>query len=230
MAGVDLSLLAAALVAGLLSSASPCVLAAVPITVGFVGGKAEDFGSALRLTLAFLTGMIASFVLLGLAAARLGMFFGALSPVWVLAGGAVIALAGVAALLRADGCAVPAASLVERHLRGSGTLGALGIGALTGTVMTPCATPVLATALAVAGTGSALGGSMLTGALMLLAYGIGHSLLLAVAGLAPAQAQGLMRRLGTVERWVPGRRAFSILMIGAGLWLAATAWPALRGS
>lgn len=140
--------------AGLLWAANPCVLAAVPVTIGFVGSGARDGGAALRLTLGFVIGMVAAFVLLGLAAARLGMFFGTRGPGWTAFGGVAIVAAGAALLLTRDASGLCPPGLrdgMERVFRGSGLSGAVVLGALTGTVLTPCATPVLGAALAVAG-------------------------------------------------------------------------------
>ena len=78
------------------------------------------------------------------------------------------------------------------------------LGALIGTVMSPCATPALAAALALAGSGSAFGASMWWGAALLLAYGIGHSVLLLVAGAMPGAASALMRRFAAAQRLAAG--------------------------
>lgn len=216
---VDPAILGAAFAAGLLSAASPCVLAAVPVTVGFVGGGAADGRAALRLTLGFIVGMIAAFVGLGLAAARLGIFFGTLGPGWSALGGAVIVAGGLVLFLRRGAGALCPTALrgwMQAHMGGSGLAGAVALGALTGTVLTPCATPVLGAALALAGSGGALGGGAAAGALMLLAYAIGRSPLLVLAGLAPQSLSVLTARTRVVERFLPGPQAFSLLMIGAG--------------
>lgn len=81
--------------------------------------------------------------------------------------------------------------------------------------MTPCASPALAAALAWAGSGGAFGESMWFGAALLAAYGLGHSVVVLIAGASPSAAQGLMRRAGEAG-WVPGKRTFALLMVGAG--------------
>lgn len=218
----DATILGAAFTAGLLSAASPCVLAAVPVTVGFVGGGATNGRAALRLTMGFVLGMVAAFVGLGLAAARLGMFFGTLGPGWTALGGAVIVTAGLALLFgHSKGAICPSVvqGWMEQHLKGAGLWGALALGAMTGTVLTPCATPVLGAALALAGSGGVNSGGVLTGALMLLAYAIGRSPLLLLAGLAPQSLGALAQRLGPLEHLLPGQRTFSAIMVTAGLWL-----------
>ncbi|BBF92333.1 cytochrome c biogenesis CcdA family protein [Blastochloris tepida] len=219
-----------AFVAGVLSSATPCVIAAVPVTVGFVGSQASSQREAVWLSAAFVGGMTLSFVLLGLAAARLGVFFGAAGGVWPVVVGVALAGAGVWFWRSGDRCGVSLHPTLQRHLRGSGWGGAAALGALTGTVMTPCATPALAAALSLAGTGALLSKTSWIGAGMLFAYGIGHSILLFAAGIAPAQIQAALSRLNRAERWLPGHRTFAGLLILAGLWMAASAIPGLWGA
>jgi len=48
---------------------------------------------------------------------------------------------------------------------------------------------------------------------------IGRSPLLIVAGLAPQSLGAIGRKLGPVERFLPGQRVFSTLMVAAGAWL-----------
>ncbi len=214
--------LAAAFVGGVLTSASPCVLAAVPVAVGFVGGQAATPRRAAGLAVAFVAGMNIALLALGLVAARLGLLLGSLPGPWSVAVGLLIV--GLAVWLwrsRAAACGVTVPAALQRRLAASGLWGAALLGALIGTVMSPCATPALAAALALAGSGSAFGASMWWGATLLLAYGIGHSLLLGLAGAAPGAAVALMRRSAAAAPWLPGRRAFALLLALAGLWWVA---------
>ncbi len=214
-----LASVAATFAAGVLTSATPCVIAAVPFTVGLVGSTARSTGEAVRLSLAFAGGMTLSFVMLGLMAARLGLLIGIVDPLWGALVGAVVAAAGLWLFLREEGFAIALPLEWQRRFRGSGWAGAALLGALVGTVMSPCATPPLAAALAVAGTGALHEGSIWVGGTMLLAYGLGHSVLLLVAGIAPVQAQQLLSRLDGVKHWLPGRRTFAAIMVMAGGWL-----------
>jgi cytochrome c-type biogenesis protein len=214
--------LAAAFVGGVLTSASPCVLAAVPVAVGFVGGQAVTPRRSAMLALAFVAGMNIALLAMGLAAARLGLMLGSLPGPWSVAVGLLVI--GLAVWLwrsQAATCGVSLPAALQLRLAASGLWGAVLLGALIGTVMSPCATPALAAALALAGSGSAFGVSMWWGAALLLAYGIGHSLLLGVAGAMPGAATALMRRFDTAARWLPGRRAFAVLLALAGLWWVA---------
>ena len=214
--------LAAAFVGGVLTSASPCVLAAVPVAVGFVGGRALSPRRAWTPALAFVAGMNAALLAMGLLAARLGLLLGTLPGPWSVAVGALVI--GAAAWLwrtQAAACGIRLPAALELRLARSGLWGAVVLGALIGTVMSPCATPALAAALALAGSGSAFGASMWWGATLLLAYGIGHSALLLAAGAMPGAAGALMQRFASAQAWLPGRRSFAALLAAAGAWWIA---------
>ncbi len=211
--------LAAAFIGGVLTSASPCVLAAVPVAVGFVGGQAVTPRRSAVLALAFVAGMNIALLAMGLAAARLGLLLGTLPGPWSVAVGLLVV--GLAVWLwrsPAAACGITLPTALQQRLAASGPWGAVLLGGLIGTVMSPCATPALAAALALAGSGSAWGVSMWWGAALLLSYGIGHSLLLGVAGAMPGVAAALMRRFASAAPWLPGRRAFAVLLAAAGLW------------
>lgn len=211
--------LLAALLGGLLTSASPCVLAAVPVAVGFVGGQADSPRRAWGLSLAFVAGMNGALLAMGLLAARLGLLMGTLPGPWLVAVGLIVtALAIWLWRSAASSCGVSLPSAVQQRLAQSGMWGAVVLGALIGTVMSPCATPALAAALAIAGSGAAFGVSMAWGAALLLAYGLGHSVLLLIAGAMPSTATALMQRFARWDAWLPGRRTFALLMLLAGLW------------
>ena len=215
MTGAE-TLMAAAL-GGVLTSASPCTLAAVPVALGFVGGQGATPGRSLRLALAFVVGMNLALLGMGLAAARLGVLAGVSSGAFSAAlGTLLIAVAGL--LWMRPGRCLTLPLHWQQRLAGSGIWGALVLGALTGTVMSPCATPALALALTVAGAGGAFSASTLWGAALLLAYGLGRSVLVLIAGSAPGAATLLIRRLGQAQAWLPGPRMFAGLLAIAGLW------------
>jgi cytochrome c biogenesis protein CcdA len=215
--------LAATFFAGVLSSASPCVLAAVPVTVGLVGSNTRSAGEAVRLSLAFVGGMTLTFTTLGMMAARLGLFIGIVDPIWGILVGVVIAGLGVLLFVNKQGVGVSLPYRWQQRLARSGWLGVVLLGALVGTVMSPCATPALAAALAIAGAGALTDNSVWLGGGLLLAYGLGHSLLLFVAGIAPAQVQQLLiARLDGLQLWLPGRRVFALITALAGGWIAVS--------
>jgi cytochrome c biogenesis protein CcdA len=177
------------------------------------------------LSASFVAGMTLALTALGLAAARLGLLMGTLpGPRWLAVGVLLVALGlwlwlGPGALGGIGGIGgLSLSAPMQRRLAGAGVPGALLLGALLGTVMSPCATPALAAALALAGSGALSEGSTWQGAALLAAYGLGHSALLLLAGGLPGVAQGLARRVEPLPRWLPGRRSFAALLVGAGGW------------
>lgn len=213
--------LLAALLGGLLTSASPCVLAAVPVAVGFVGGQAGSPRRAWALSLGFVAGMNAALLAMGLLAARLCLLMGSLPGPWLVAVGALIIVMAVWMWRVQSSCAIGLPAVLQQRLARTGLWGAMVLGALIGTVMSPCATPALGAALAIAGSGAALGATMVWGAALLLAYGLGHSALLLLAGAMPTAANVLITRFSRWDAWLPGRRAFSFIMLLAGGWWIA---------
>lgn len=213
--------LAAAFAGGVLTSASPCVLAAVPVAVGFVGGQANSPRRAWTLSLAFVAGMNIALLMMGLAAARLGLMMGTLPGPWLVVVGVVVMGLAVWLWRAGSSCSIGLPSALQKYLARSGLWGAVVLGALIGTVMSPCATPALGAALAIAGAGAALGASMLWGAALLLAYGIGHSALLLLAGAMPSAASAMIAGFSRWDAWLPGRRTFAAVMLLAGVWWVA---------
>ncbi len=68
---------------GIISSASPCVLAMIPLIIGFVGGYAEGSQKkAIQYSLMFVLGLTITFTILGIIAGALGRLFGDVGTFW----------------------------------------------------------------------------------------------------------------------------------------------------
>lgn len=162
--------------AGVISSASPCVLATLPLVVGFVGGHADgDRGKAFRYSLAFILGLSLTFTAFGAAAGLLGTMFGTVGGWWHVAAGAVALLMGgqMLGLYHMD-----LAIKSQFRPKQGGIVGSFLLGLFFGVVSSPCATPVLVTLL----TFVATKGQVLYGTTLLFTYAVGHCLLMLVAG------------------------------------------------
>lgn len=62
-----------ALLAGILTSVTPCALTSVPLVIGYVGGTGQrDAKRAFKLSVVFSIGMAATFTILGTMASILG--------------------------------------------------------------------------------------------------------------------------------------------------------------
>ncbi len=182
-----------ALVAGLISSFSPCVLSAMPLVIGYVGGYAgNDKKRAFRYSLLFCLGLAATFTALGAASALLGRLMLGVGKWWYIILGIIMLVMALQMLgifnIMPQTCKVPA----ERK----GLAGAFVLGVIGGVLSSPCATPVLAVILAfVAGQGN-----IPLGVGLLAVYSIGHCALLLIAGTSVGFVQKLAVSPGT-EKW-----------------------------
>ena len=165
-----------ALLAGLLTSLTPCSLSSVPLVIGYVGGTGNnDPKKAFRLSLTFAAGSAVTFTTLGVVSSLVGKLMGTSSSWWYLLLGVLMVL--MALQIWEIYNFIPSTYLIAKNTR-RGYIGAFIAGILGGLFSSPCATPVLITLLAVV----AERGSLLWGILLLLLYSIGHSALVLVAG------------------------------------------------
>src|SRR5512135_3399073 len=82
----------AVFIGGIISAASPCVLAAIPLIIGYVGGYSEgNKKKAALFSLVFVLGLSITFTLLGAAASAVGLFLGFMGR-WLYIGLAVVAI------------------------------------------------------------------------------------------------------------------------------------------
>lgn len=202
----------AVFLAGVLSSASPCVLATIPLVVGFVGGYSEgDRWKAFRYSLAFVLGLSLTFTAFGAAAGLLGTMFGTLGGVWYVAAGAVAVVMGL-----------QMAGLYEIRLpiRGDyrpkreGIIGSFLLGLFFGVVSSPCATPVLVVIL----TFVATRGKVLYGVALLFTYAIGHCLLMLAAGTFTGFIEAFVKARGVVNFSTWAKRLSGGIVTAVGGW------------
>ncbi len=204
---------AAAFVGGLLTAANPCVLAMVPLMVGYVSGQeARGAARSFLLSLTFSIGLTITFAMLFLAT------WGASSILkstwWTYVAATVCLLMGLH-LLGVLQVRIPAPAGVQPRRRGY--VGALLLGLLFGLVSLPCAGPVLLALLAVLPLSGAAYGSLL-----LIAYSLGHCGLV----LAGGASMGLVQKLADSRGWSRGtalvRRGAGGLILLVGAFLLAT--------
>jgi len=173
---------------GLISAASPCVLAAIPLVIGYVGGYSEgDNKRAALFSLVFVLGLSLTFTLLGAAASVMGQFLGFMGR-WLYIGLAVIAI--MMGLQLMGFISIPLPLEKTRQVRTKGLVGAFLLGLLTGTISSPCATPVLAVILAYVSTQ----GDMVYGGSLLFVYALGHCALIFIAGLSIGLTESIVNK------------------------------------
>jgi len=202
----------AVFLAGVISSASPCVLATIPLVVGFVGGYADgDRKKAFLYSLAFIIGLSLTFTAFGAAAGLLGTMFGTLGGWWYMAAGTVAVVMG----LQMTGLfkiTIP----IRRDYRPKrgGVIDAFLLGLFFGVVSSPCATPVLVVILTLVATRR----EVLYGIALLFTYALGHTLLMLAAGTFTGfiEAFGKARGIVGFSRWC--RRISGGIIALAGAW------------
>jgi len=179
-----------ALIAGVLSTLSPCVLPLVPIVVATALGEHRLGPVALA------AGLASSFVIIGLFVATVGFaagldhdLFRALAAVLLIAVGVVLLVPRLQTQLAA--ASGPIGDWAQSHAGGlaaGGLGGQFGVGLLLGVVWSPCVGPTLGAASVLAARAEDLTWVAIT----MLAFGIGAAL--------PLLAIGLMSRQ-TLARW-----------------------------
>ncbi len=205
---------------GLLTSANPCVLVAAPLVVGFTGGTGEGRHHPMVLSAVFVLGLAMSFTLLGLVAALTGSLLGDVGWGWKALLGLILLAMGLH-LLGAFRLPAPSQGALARF-QGAGLVGAFLLGALTGTLSAPCATPALAAVLTIV----ALQKKVLWGGVLLFAYAIGHVILLFLAGASSGWASryAQSRFSKALGRWLP--RGMGVLLTCCAAWVFWLAWQA----
>jgi len=203
---------------GIISAASPCVLAAIPLIIGYVGGYSEgNRKKSVLYSLVFILGLSITFTLLGAAASAAGEALSFLGQWLYLGLGGIAALMGLQLL---GIVSIPLPFQKTRAVKTKGLLGAFLLGLLTGTVSSPCATPVLAVILAYVSTK----GSPLYGAALLFTYAVGHCALIFAAGLSIGLTESIVSSKKMIGFSAISKKVSGALLISAGIYFAVTAF------
>jgi cytochrome c-type biogenesis protein len=203
---------------GIISSASPCVLAMIPLIIGFVGGYAEGSQKkAIQYSLMFVLGLTITFTILGIIAGALGRLFGDVGKFWYYILPLLAILLGLYLLLANRlnlNIGLPQRFMPKRRA----LLGAFLIGLFFGIVASPCATPVLGVVLTYAATKQDI---VYSGGL-LLAYALGHWVLVFGAGISAGFAQKVIASRGISNFSNYSKKVAGVILVGVGTYLFIT--------
>lgn len=203
----------AAYLGGMIATASPCILASIPLVIGFVGGYAGGLQKrAFLYSLTFVVGLALVMSALGAAAALMGSMFGLSGPVWYFLLAAVLMVMGL-----------HLAGVINLKLQTSqdllpqrtGLVGALLLGMLFGTVLSPCASPVLAVILTLAAGQK----QVAYGSSLLFAYALGQGTLIILAGTFTGLIESFLKSKGSRFTLRMQQAAGGLLFL-AGLYMA----------
>jgi len=205
-----------ALIAGLLSFLSPCVLPLVPPYLCFLGGTTFDqltsedetpshvYTTVVMSSVAFVLGFTTVFVILGATATAAGQLLAANLPLLAKIAGVVIIIAGLHFLGVIHLPILHREARYHADSRPAGLVGAYVIGLAFSFGWTPCIGPVLGAILAVA----AGEDSVRQGVSLLFVYSLGLGIPFVVAAIAIrpflSTMQRFKRHLATVEKVLGG--------------------------
>lgn len=208
------------LLAGALSTLSPCVLPLIPVLIAAAVSAHRRGPWALGLGLAL------SYAAVGLLLAASGASLGFDPDTLRVAGGALLAAFGLILLVpklneqfaRAAGVLTRSGNALLARVTYQGLAGQFLVGALLGLVWSPCVGPTLGAATTLASQGRDLGQI----ALLMLLFGAGAAApLIAIGSLSRAallKTRGRLLRAGEF-----GKRLFGVVMLALGLLIATGA-------
>ncbi len=199
---------------GIISSASPCVLAAIPLIIGYVGGYSDgDKRKAVLFSLVYVIGLSLTFTVFGIFASLIGKYLMLLGK-WVYV---IFLLILVSMGLQLMGIInIPMPFQKSANVKRKGLFGAFLLGIITGAMSSPCATPILAIIL----TYAAIEGDIFYGGLLLFVYSIGHCALIFVSGLSVGIAESLIKSKNITNFSLWAKRAAGFLLIIVSIYIA----------
>jgi len=208
--------------AGSITAVAPCSLVSVPLLVGSSVALNKDLEGRRRVfyTYAFATlfaiGVMLSFSVLGFIVAKFGGFF-SVAPIWAYL---VAALFSILIGLYSWGLLgeIDKSSILG-HLIRYRLFGGLLIGIVFGLVSTPCASaPLVAIITTAANSGYVYAYGLI------LAFALGHSLLLLAAGVSVGFAQSIVGNaiLAKVSDYL--NKGFALMLIAFGVYFAYQAY------
>ncbi len=166
---------------------SPCHLASIPLIVAYVGGQEKALvpRQAAVYAVLFSTGLFLTIALIGFACALLGRMLGDIGSWWQGLVGAVLIWVALG-MMGVESCSVSGSLLYRLNFRGRGGAFALGLGygVLSGSCTFGFIAPILALIT--------VQREPLQGIVLILLFGLGHCLPIAVAGSSTAAIRRLL--------------------------------------
>lgn len=195
---------------------SPCHLASIPLIVAYVGGqdKLVEGKQAAKFAVLFSIGLFITIATIGVICSLLGRMLGDIGPYWTLLIGAILLWVAVDMLDLAK-CQMPGSIMGRFQLKGS--VGAFTLGLAYGLLSGSCTFGFIAPILAII----TVQEKIITGIILIVLFGIGHCLPIAVAGSSTAAVKKLLDN-STFDhgaKWF--RKGAGIMIAGLGVYFIA---------
>ncbi len=181
----------ASFVVGAITSLAPCSILTLPLLVGSVIKLSDGMDKKERIrftylfSILFVVGLVISFSILAFIVAKFGGFL-SIAPAWVYIVASIVtflvALYGLGIIPT-----INKSNIVNKLIKLK-LLGALLIGGVFGLVSTPCASAPLATIITVASESN-----YIYSYIMIIAFAVGHGLLLLFAGISVGFAEKIIK-------------------------------------
>ncbi len=223
MGGGLLSAVIFMLVAGFLTSLTPCIYPMIPITLAILGARAKGQSKArsFMISIIYVLGIATTYSILGVTAASTGALFGsALSNVYVVS---VLALLFVGMGLSMYGLFEIQAPAFIRDRMGNGKsetgfVGSYLTGLAAGIVASPCIGPVLVSVLAYI----AQTQNKMLGFILLFSFAMGMGVLFVVLGTSSA----MLNKVPKAGAWMDGVKfIFGTTMVGMAIYYVMPVYP-----
>jgi cytochrome c-type biogenesis protein len=166
---------------------SPCHMASIPLIVAYVGGQQKTLETrrAALYAVAFTMGLFITIAAVGVTCALLGRMLGDVGKHWQILVGLVLLWVALG-MLGVEKCSFSGSMLHRLNLRG--LWGAFGLGLAYGMLSGSCTFGFIAPILAII----TVQEKIATGILLIVLFGIGHCIPIALAGSSTAAVRRLL--------------------------------------
>lgn len=223
MSGGLISAVIFMLIAGFLTSLTPCIYPMIPITLAILGARTKNQSKARSffLSVIYVLGIATTYSILGVTAASTGALFGsALSNVWVVSALALLFVAMGLSMYGLFEIQAPA-FIRDRMGQGKSETGFVSsylTGLAAGIVASPCIGPVLVSVLAYI----AQTQNKMLGLILLFSFAMGMGVLFIVLG----TSSSLLGKVPKAGAWMDGVKfLFGTTMVGMAIYYVAPVYP-----
>ncbi|MCI5223999.1 MAG: cytochrome C biosynthesis protein [Candidatus Electrothrix sp. AR4] len=195
---------------------SPCHLASIPLIVAYVGGQDElvQGRQAVKFSVLFSVGLFISIAIVGITCSLLGRMLGDVGSYWTILIGVILLWVAVD-MLGVAKCSMPGSMMTKLQVKGA--LGAFTLGVAYGVLSGSCTFGFIAPILAMI----TVQEKIATGILLIIFFGIGHCLPIAVAGSSTATVKKLLASSSFSQGIGWFRKGSGVVITGLGLYFIA---------